>query len=223
MAFIRKPSTRNITLESFYLKHDKSLALAEGFTEFKNLSFIIKLCRLKPIGLFFKKDKNPFQLNWFDEYGNTLNISRKKDISIIYNNISIDRTKIMTTDLYYGLHINNILKISKLAFIVEGRDEDYNTDFYIISLLGLDNYLRTYMFMYGELKQVSPLILGLDNLQTISNNLKIRLFKSIKEKIDTPCQHTQSWLTSMPVHTGLCALIKNKSLVELLQQTQKEI
>ena len=206
----------NTDLQHYYAKYSKSVLLAEGFTEFKGLSFIIKACRLKAINHFFeKRDNNNLKLDWFDEFGNTLHIRKTKKIKIFYGNTDININKIISTDFYYGLSLAKVVKMSNLAFIMTGVDDDFHEDFFLITLLGMDSYLRSYLYMYGDLQQVSPLIIGMQNLQMIYNNQNIRLFKRVRGEPFVPCQKHKSWLTSLPVHNGLKKLINN-SIVQYL-------
>jgi hypothetical protein len=52
---------------------DKYILLAQGYSEIKELSFIIKACRFKPHDYIFKDKSNKLILytEWFDEYGNS--------------------------------------------------------------------------------------------------------------------------------------------------------
>ena len=74
----------------------------KSYTEIRNLSFIIKSCRLKPTKYYFgdKQNKTILYKEWFDEYNNSLIITRDKSPKIIYGDLSIN--KFSYTDLYYG-------------------------------------------------------------------------------------------------------------------------
>lgn len=186
------------SLNTIYHKLHKHILLAQAFTEVKELSFIIKSCRLKPSDYVFnKKYYSPVKLydKWFDEFGNTLNI-KSKDISITFNDLSLNRDKIICTDLYYGLSIDKIMKISKFAYFVTERDDDQ--EYYIITFLGIDDYLRSYLYFDGELSCVSPLILGLDDLKFMYGEIDIDNFIKIENEIGSGISR-RAWLSSMPL------------------------
>ena len=200
------------SLDNLYFKLDKHILLAEAYTEISKLSNIIKMCRLKPHSLFNNKDFKLILHNWWvDEFGNSLKITPNKKVKLTFNDLSISTT-IICTDLYYGLPLNKIVKISKLAYICIGHDEDLYKENAIISLLGIDNYLRTYMYMYGEWKQVSPLLIGFENLQLLSANCDMRYFRelTIKKNMPLPCVSATQWLTSIPVNKIFMSIVGRK-------------
>ena len=213
-------------LETIYANLNKSILLAQSYTEIPELAFIIKSCRLKPHSYFFEEKTNKITLFswWFDEFGNSLKFKNKKT-KIIYGDLLLDRRKIVCTDLYFGLSLNKIVKMSKFAHIICGRDEDIYQECIFISLLGIDNYIRTYLYMYGEWQQVSPLMIGLKNLRIIANNQDLRYFReiSIKEKLPFPCQDARIWLTCIPsVSDFNCLLDKQCGIVYPLFNNTKE-
>ena len=188
-------------IDSIYVKLDQYIKLAEAYSEIEHLSFIIKACRIKPHKYVFGKVKYKLVLYdwWFDEYGNSLKITDKK-LKIIYNDLSLKRNKIVCTDLYYGLSISKVVKASKLMFMFAGKDEDMLEDCFMLSFLGIDNYLRTYCYLYGEWQQVSSLLLGYENLKIIARDKDIRKFKEIDIKNNMPiaCISEKAWLTYLP-------------------------
>lgn len=197
------------SLNTIYHKIHKHILLAQAFTEVKELSFIIKSCRLKPNDYIFnKKEYSPVKLydKWFDEFGNTLNI-KSKNIFITYNDLSLNRDKIICTDLYYGLSIDKVIKISKFAYLVTDRDEDQ--EYYILTFLGIDNYLRSYLYFDGELSCVSPLILGLDDLKIIYSKIDVDNFIKIESILGGGISR-RAWLSSMPLGSE-CLEQLNKS------------
>jgi hypothetical protein len=194
------------SLDRFYLKINTSIKLAESYTENKDLSFIIKSCRLKPISLLNSK-YNKLQLHrlWIDEHGHSLRIDKKK-INIIYNDLSIDTTKIVCTDLYNGLSLNDTIKISKLAFILHEMNDE---DSYFISCLGIDNYLRTFLIINNECIKGSGLIIGMKNLKLISKNKDIKYFISLDKKVNKvfPCNSARGWITYLPASKDFITLL----------------
>jgi len=201
------------SLDRLYIKLDKCVMLVEAYTEIKSLSFIIKACRLKPHDYVFGKRNNTTILydKWFDEYGNSFTINNKKKIDIIYNDLRL-KDKITSTDLYYGLSLPHIAKISKLVHLITGRDEDLYQECYLLSFLGIDDYLRSYLYYYGEWQQVSPLMMGIKNLKIVAKYRGIRKFKQIikKENSILGCVGSTSWISSVPVSDGFLEMFKNK-------------
>lgn len=212
-----------INLNTLYMKLKRQLLLLESYSEIKNLTSIIKYCRLKPYSYFFEQKSNQLILYrwWFDEFGNSFTINKKKRISIKYNDLSLDRNKISSTDIYYGLPLDKISKMSKLVFICAGKDEDMLEDCFFISYLGIDNYLRTYLYMFGELNQVSSLLLGIANLKYIARNSDIKYFQELrkKENIVYPCKDARVWLSFNPPSEEFLKIIgKTHNAVFLLTQ-----
>lgn len=199
------------SIDSFYQRINKKILLAAAYTEIAELPFIIKSCRLKPYSYVFEDRQKKTVLYdwWFDEFGNSLKITDKKKIEIIYNDLALDTNKITCTDLYSRLEISKILKISKLAYIVAGKDEDINQDFYMIHLLGIDMYWRSYLFMYGEWQQISPLMMTFDILNFIAKKHELKYFLEVdKKSVPVPCFTSKQWLTSLPISEDLYKILK---------------
>lgn len=198
-------TVKNLNIESYYNKIEKLVLLAEAYTEIKGLSFIIKMCRLKP---FEKVIDLSLHRHWIDEFGNSLKIKSKR-LFLTYNNLAIKHSDLPCTDLYYGLSIDKIVKISKLAYLCHYKDEE---DYYVISLLGIDNYLRTYSYYQGEWKQIPSLTLGMKTLKFIANNQDIKYFlnSAKKENLPFPCQKGEEWLTLLPTSKVLAEILKTK-------------
>lgn len=187
------------SIDHLYAKLSKHINLVKSYTEINELEFIIKSCRLKPNEYVFNKNsKLSVYREWFDEFGNSIKITNKK-LKITYNDLNINRDKLICTDLYYGLSLENILKISKLLYLCKYKDEFYEDNF-ILVFLGIDNYLRANIFVDGDLYTVSPLLIGIENLKLICNNIDIKYFKKmpIKKNMYMPCLSGEAWLTSLP-------------------------
>lgn len=202
------------SLDVLYTQLNRSILLVQSYTEISELFFIIKSCRLKPHSYVFGDKTNKLVLHewWFDEYGNSFKVTKQKRIKITYNDLSLDHDKIICTDLYHGLSVDKIAKISKLVYVCSGKDEDLYQDCYLVSFLGIDNYLRAYMYLYGEWQQVSPLLLGLKNLQLIAKNADIRYFREFtkKENSPIPCISGQQWLSFMPASEDFITLMEKQ-------------
>jgi len=199
------------SLDNIYSQIDRQILLAQSYAEVGELFFIIKACRLKPLEYVFKSrsDKLILYKEWFDEFGNSLTISASKRVKITYNDLSLSRKDIVCTDLYYGLSLDKIAKISKLCYLVFGKDEDLQQDFILITFLGIDNYLRTFMYLYGEWQQVSPLLLGMKHLRILSKNKDIKYFLKLenKENFPIPCISPEQWISFLPPRKEFLSLL----------------
>lgn len=202
------------SLDTLYTQINKHILLAQSYTEINELAFIIKSCRLKPYLYVFEDKDKILKLHkwWFDEFGNSLKIDKNKRIKLTYNDLSLKIDKINSTDLYYGLSINKIAKISKLAHCCFGKDEDLYENCAIITFMGLDNYLRSYMLLYGRWQQISPLLLGIHNLKVIAQNIDIKYFHELKNKENVPahCISAGAWLTFMPPSKEFLTLLNKQ-------------
>lgn len=189
------------SLNRFYLKINRAILLAQSYTEDKDLSFIIKSCRLKPFPLFFQDEKYNLILykKWFDEFGNSLNIIKNKRIKIINGDLLLRSKPIICTDIYYGLAIEKILKLSKILHLVIGINEDTQDHYFMITFLGIDNYLRSYVYDNSIWEQISPLCLGMKRLKNICRHTDIKYFHELsnKENYMTPCASTTEWISSV--------------------------
>ena len=208
-----------------HCKLSKQIKLAESYTEIKGLDFVIKSCRLKPYDyLFLKKSPNIVLYKWWiDEFGNSFIIDDDKKIKIIFNDLRLNRKKITCTDLYNGLSINKISKISKLVYVYSGKEEDLNTEFAIIGFLGIDNYLRCFTNLYGQWLHISPLYLGLNNLLELSNNLDIKYFININNNDNylNTCEDGKAWISCMPVNEDFISIIDKETNIVLPKITER--
>jgi hypothetical protein len=192
-------------IDRWYEKYHKHILLAQAFTETKELSFIIKGCRLKPLDIINRSKGEELVLHnqWADEFRNLLVIENKK-VKLYYNQLSLLEEKTICTDIYYGLPIYKISKISKLLYIFSGIEDIDNSPCIYLCFLGIDNYLRCYLYMYQEWQQVSCFYLGLDNLKLIANHADIKYFSEINNKnYPTSCLSGKTWITSLPVPSEL--------------------
>lgn len=199
------------SLDTLYSKLDRHILLAQSYTEIQDLFFIIKACRLKPHDYVFGERRDNLILYkwWFDEFGNSLIISGTKRVKIVQNDLNLPRKNIVSTDLYYGLSLDKVAKISKLCYLSYGKDDDSQQDCIFITFLGIDNYLRSFMYLYGEWQQVSPLLLGLKHLRILSKNRDIKYFLKIdiQENSAIPCITSEQWLSFMPAHNEFLSLL----------------
>lgn len=149
---------------------------------------------------------------WYDEYGNSISFSKDGKVNCTYHDLSIDRKNNPSTDIYAGISIDKVYKISKLVHCYYGKDEDLNKNFCLLTFLGIDNYLRSYLFYQEECKQVSPLLMGFDNLIEFSNLIGIQNFCHFKMKENNlPCKNGKAWLSCLPVSEKLFHIIETES------------
>ena len=201
---------RSPSIEYFHAKIEKHILLAQSYTEIQNLSFIIKACRLKPYNVLADRDLTlTLHRFWVDEFGNSLNIIKNKRIVITYNDLSLNK-KMACTDLYYGLSLDRIVKMSKLLYLCAGKDEDLYRDCYLLSLLGEDEHLRTYLYWYGEWQQVSPLLMGMKHFKLLANNTDVRYFRQVAgpESTPIPCISGQTYLSYLPASQDFLDIVK---------------
>lgn len=202
---------RSPSLEYFYAKIEKLIHLVRGYTEIGTMEFIIKACRLKPYKYVFEERKDNIILYewWFDEFGNSLVIDKKR-INIIHNDLRLNTDKIVCTDLYYGLSLERMVKMSKAVYLCAGKDEDLYQDCYLLTLLGMDEYLRSYLYWFGEWKPVSPLLMGMKHLQWLASHAHtkkvIKLSNSINAPI--PCVSGNTYLSCLPIQQDFAEMIK---------------
>ena len=199
------------SLDRIYIKLDKHINVARGYSEIKELPFIIKSCRLKP-NKFHIRDKTKLYYNWIDEFGSSISFEKKRKTTITLNDLRVNRSKLITTDLYNGLSIYDVFKISSLLYMSLGKDEDCEEEYAIIALLGIDNYLRVYQLYLGEWQQISPLYLGLNNLKFIAKNNDIKYYLKLnkKQNCGLPCLEWTGWLTCIPLNHNLLENLKEK-------------
>ena len=213
------------SINHFYSKIERHIDLVAAYTGIQELPFIIKSCRLKPYKLLFEDRNNKLEVFnvWCDEFGNTLEINKNKEIKISFNKLQINRNKIISTDLYEGLNIDKIYKFSKILYLFDGKDEDLNKECAMIGLLGIDHFLRCHMYLHDEWSLISPLYLGLQNIKTISNNLNCKYFIEINNNFPIPCSSGEAWISSVPVHDDLVALLnqRNSLIISNMFQERK--
>ena len=200
-----------LNLDYYYSEIENKLNVISAYTENKNSDLILKICRFKPYPITPKSFlTKSFYKKWIDEYGNSIEIKNKR-LNIVINDLSINSDNIISTDLYKGLGTEKIIKISKLMYIFKGKEIDFGTDHYILSLLGLDNYLRTYSYLYGEWHEIPSIYLGLQNLNFIINNSDIKFYKefNFKNKVIFDCENQKIAVGKLPLTAMFEEEIKN--------------
>ena len=215
---------RSPSIEWLHAKLDKHIKLAASYTDMPELDFIIRSCRLKPYDYVFdsRSEKIVLYRWWFDEFGNSLELINSKHIQITYNDLRLDRKRLVTTDLYYGLSLDRVVKMSKLIHLVSGKDEDTYQDCCTLNFLGIDDHLRSYLYWYEEWQQISPLIIGVKSLKTIANHVDVKHYHQLgnKENSAIPCIAGTAWLSYLPASSAFVSDLNKQSemLATLLKQ-----
>ena len=116
----------NISIEEFYFKIQKHINLVADYSGYNYLPLIIKACRLKPVKILEQGFKTEFKSTklfkeWIDEYNCFYEVIKEKRIKLQFK---LNELKNVNTDLYYGLSLKSISKISKLAFFFDYKDPD---------------------------------------------------------------------------------------------------
>lgn len=195
------------------------MKLVSGFSEKKYLFDIIRICRMKPYDAILNKDlKVKLHNVWVDEYGSTIRLKNKKPY-VVKNDVKIDRTKLVSTDQYGGLKINQVAKISNLMYIVSGLDEESYEKMYMVAFIGVDGFIRNFILEEGWI-QVSPLWLGMPHLKNIATNLgckKYKIFENEKE-YPFPCVSLEAWITYLPSDEEFFQKMKrHETILELMR------
>lgn len=200
--------TRVRGLEELYARLEQHIALAVGYCEVPTLPFIIRACRLKPHRMLHQAPKSRLLLHkqWVDEYGNSLYLEGANKLKVVLNDLSIDRSKLISTDLYRGVPVEKISRISRLAVLLMGKQEDYC----LLSLLGIDDHLRTFIWWRGRWEQCSSLLLGNRLLQYLSQNLELEGHQELEG--DVLALHRSKkqglWLTQWPPRQEFMSIVK---------------
>lgn len=211
-----------VSLDKFYLHIDKHIELISSYTENPNYRYIITSCRLKPYSFIFDKFRSRLVLHrhWIDEFGNSFIIGTDKKGKVVANDLTIDQDRLTCTDLFGGLPIHKIAKISKTLLFIAGKDEDNYKDCFIFALLGLDGYLRCFYYAYEKWGALPPLLLGLEVLEIFAKNQVIRDIKEVKLKKNVifPCIKREAVLTSWPPSNNFVSILEahNSALLNIL-------
>jgi hypothetical protein len=89
-----------------------------------------------------------------------------------------------------------------------------------MTFLGEDGHLRSYLYWYGEWKQVSPLIMGWDKLLELAKEcVSVAYFRSlgfangdsIVDQSAFPCINGSAWLSFIPISEDFIAVLRKQS------------
>jgi hypothetical protein len=191
-------------LDSIYVEIEKCIALVQAYTEIEGISTLIKICRLKPYKMAKINKRNLARVNlhrwWIDEDGNSLRLDGKQP-KIVFNDLAINRDRLNCTDLYAGLPLHKVYRMSKSMLLLTGKEKDSHQDVCAIALWGIDDYLRTFVLLDGRWNTLPSLYLGVPLLLHIANSNDLETWREIKmkETIIVPCERQAVWLTSLPI------------------------
>jgi hypothetical protein len=202
-------------IEWLHAKLHSQIRVVASYLEVPEMEFIIEACRLKPYEHLFEMGKRTYPVVlrkwWVDEFGNSLTL-KKKEVSIIYHDLRLDRKKIIGTDLYHGLSIDKVAKMSKLVYLVSGKDEDLHEDCCLLTFLGIDNHLRSYLYWNRGWSIVSPLLLGLEDLKQLAKYHDVAYFRELPNQKDcpVPCLSKRTCVSCVPVGSGFLDTLKRE-------------
>lgn len=202
-------------IEWFHAKIHRQIQVTASYLEVPEMKFIITACRLKPYEYLFEKGIRSYPVVirkwWVDEFGNSLTL-KKKQVEIVYHDLRLDRKQIIGTDIYHGLPIDKIVKMSKMVYLVSGKDEDLHQDCCLLTFLGIDNHLRSYLYWNNEWNTVSPLLLGLENLKQLAMHHDVSYFRELPNQKDCPipCLSKRTCVSCVPVGSGLMDVLKRE-------------
>ena len=174
------------------------------------MEFLIKSCRLKPYNYYFNNSKNKIVLHrkWFDEYGNSFFLNLK-DVEILFGDVQMIGKNQALSDIYEGLGILQVKKISKLCCLLELTILENKVIY--VSFLGIDDYLRTFV-INESVEKISSLYLGSSIIEQIYSNLDLKYFKTMKIKKSMLPMHASSargWISFMPMHSDFKKIIND--------------
>lgn len=158
---------------------------------------MLNFCNLEPDII---KYKYKFVPNWSDHFGYTVSFENKKDPKILFTRID----KNLNTDLYSGLNLNQILKITDKICIVKGNDSVLNKNITIYVCLCVDNKIRSFIDYNDKIEKISPLIIGYKNLyEFIKNKNTIHWITSTNNEIEINLENVRIYYSIYPIPKDL--------------------
>lgn len=160
---------KTIDLETFYKRISGHVKLVGDFLERREISSIIKMCRMKPYSLFTGElpSKTKLEKYWVDEFGNSLFLE-DKNIFIFMNDTELEHNTTVSTDLFSN-NWNFIIENCKSVCLMHGSY--FDKDIKIITFYGNDEYLRSFILYGEECNRISSLLLGTNSLCEILKHL----------------------------------------------------
>lgn len=198
-----------ITSSGLAFKLQKQAKLCSVVFKDPYLETIINFCRLKPINPKSHLKKTNVVDIWIDEFGNSIKLT-KKEKQIKLNDLSLDRSKIINTDIYCKLPIEKISRISRMLFAFAGKEEDFQSKHFILGFVGIDDVLRVFCCIYNEVFAIPPLSLGYRILRLIAKNFNCDDIKQFKNNKDVlyPCSGKKCFLGPLPAGPDLKVLLE---------------
>jgi len=169
---------------------DQIAKVTASFLQDKAIYDMIMFCDITPTKAK-PKVLNPV-ISWTDSFGCSISFNKK---TITYSNLE----KPINQDMYSGLSLEKILKITDKICIVKGIDEDYLKPFIYYNCLCVDNKIRSYLIYNDNLYKTSPLYLGYDNLYEFVRNKNIIHWYSKDSDIFIPCINQKIYYSSYPL------------------------
>ena len=179
------------SLDRYYENIKKKLFFASAYNENRLLPVIFKAIRLKPAN----DDRYPKV--WIDEFSGQISLDKDK------LNLSFLSSKQRNTDLYGFKPPQYHIKNGRTALIGLGPDEKF-----ILSILGRDDFVRTYAFEAGKLQVISSLRLGIKFLGILCSK-EPRNFLKIEMK--SPLSEYEFYLLKLPASRFFKANLFNHS------------
>ena len=162
-----KPIAYNVNnYIDMYNKLEKCVQLFSIKNNCPDFSKIVYSCKLLPSNI--KKQiipKNATMYNeWYDEYNSSIYYCSK--LKVKQNNITVPTH---SSDLYRNLPIEKMAKLSVAFYLCITQEEELKNEFFIVSLLGLDNHIRSYMYYDNSWINISTLSIGVNNIISLIN------------------------------------------------------
>ena len=189
-------------------KIDKHKKLVAAYMEDEFYYKFLNSCVLFPDKIDNKHNyKIRLETKWIDQFGNSLNIEDKK-AKIIIGDISLTNKKRIKSDIYYLLPINEMIKKSKLMYLMFGKIN--KRDYKEILLLGNDGILRGFLMAYGLTNKVSPLYFDMDVIRLMLENLPVDADEIKRKKTLLPAEETRHYLIRLPNKEAVMNFINEK-------------
>jgi hypothetical protein len=171
--------------------------LTASYLEDKTVAEIIMYCNLEP-----KRERSYFEFkpnsSWVDSYGCQIYLKKNKK-EVLFTNINL----INNYDIYAGLNLDQLLKITDKICIVKGIDEDFNKEFVYYNCLCVDKKIRSYLVYNEKIYKTSPLYLGYEALYEFIKNKNIIHWYSKESNIFIPCLNQKIYYSCYPLPKDL--------------------
>jgi hypothetical protein len=143
---------KSVDIYSLYDRLDRSIKVLSANIKDKNMIHLIKACRYKPLKFLSNKKTNELlYTDWIDEFNHVISFSKKRGRFTQFKDYYyLNAERNITTDMYYGLDVYKIHKISTRVYCVTGFSEiDDSLNIYLC-FLGIDGFLRAFWYFDGE-------------------------------------------------------------------------